>query len=146
MDTQTNSEDNLPLALTIPRTPVPEAHNPDKGSRSMKKLVSGGKYYRRPANTKNWEPYFNLVKEDVIGSSEHTILLDNGHVLEKSDLAYKGKLLPGPRKIVVNQSTIGHNLTIPSSLAGKGKLFTPKKTVGKDQTQLNQGISRADRR
>ena len=112
----------------------------------MKKLVSGGKYYRRAANRKNGEPYFNLVKEDVIDSSEHAISLDNGHVLQKSDLAYKAKLLPSPRKIVVNQSTIGHNPTIPSSLAGKRKLSTPKKIIGKDQTQLNQGISRADRR
>ena len=62
--------------------------NPDKGSRSIKKLVFGGKYYRGAANIKNGEPYFILVKQDVIDSSEHTITLDNGHILRKSYISY----------------------------------------------------------
>ena len=147
MGTQSDFEDNIPLALTIPRTPVPEVHNPGKDSRSTKKLVlvSGRKYYRRAANRKNGETYFNLVKDDIIDSSELTITFDNGNILRKSDQAYKGKLLPGRRKIVVNQSPISHNLTIPLSLAGKRNPSPPKKTTGTDQFQLMQGNSRTDR-
>ena len=66
MGTQSDSKDNLPLALKTPWTPVPEVHNPGKGSRSTKNLVSGGTYYTRAAIRKNGEPYFNLVKEDII--------------------------------------------------------------------------------
>ena len=34
----------------------------------------------------------------MIDSSDHTITLDNGHILQKSDLAIKGKLFPSPKK------------------------------------------------
>ena len=139
MDTQSDPEKNLPLALTIPSTPVPEVHIPGKGA-----LVSGGKYYRTATTIKNRALYFNLVKEDIIDSSEHTITLDKGHILRKSDLAFKGKLLPGPRKIAVYQSPIGHNITLHSSLAGKRKLSPPKKTKVTDHSQPRQGTSRAD--
>ena len=77
------------------------------------------------SNRKNRDPYFNLVKKDIIDSSEHTVTIDNGHVLRKSDLAIKGKILPGPKKIIVNQTPTGHN--IHTHLAGKRKLSPPKK-------------------
>ena len=58
----------------------------------------GGNLYRKVFNRKNRDPYFNQVEKDIIDSSEHTITLDNGHVLRKSDLAIKRKILPGPKK------------------------------------------------
>ena len=79
----------------------------------------GGNLYRGVSNRKNRDPYFNLVKKDIIDSSENTITLDNGHVLIKSDLAIKGKILPGPKKIIVNQTPTGHKPHTHSSLAGK---------------------------
>ena len=60
----------------------------------MNKLFSRGKYFRRAASRKNGEPCLNIVKKDVIDSSEHTITFENGQILRKLDLAYKGKLLP----------------------------------------------------
>ena len=105
-----------------------------------KGLVSGGKCYIRAANRKNVEPYFNLVKDDVIDSSEHTITLDKHLILLKSDLAFKGNFPPGPKKTATNQPPIGHNLIVPSSLAGKRKQSPPKKTFGRDQTQLKRAF------
>ena len=99
----------------------------------------GGNLYRKVSNRKNRDPYFNLVKKDIIDSSEHTITLDNGHVLRKSDLAIKGKILPGPRKIIVNQTPTGHKLDTHSSLAGKRKLSPPKKAVSTLAGHSGQG-------
>ena len=58
-------------------------------------------------------------------------------------MAIKGKLLPGPKKISVNQPSIGHNSHVRSSLAGKSKLSPPKKTIVTDNLQLRQGTSGA---
>ena len=129
----------MPLAQTITSATIPEGHKQSRGSATKKKLVAGGKLYRRATNRKNEEPYFNLVKKDIIDSSDHTIPLDNDHNLRKSDLAIKGKLLPGPNKIVVNQPSIGHKSNFHSSLAGKRKLSPPKKT----SPQPRQGTSGA---
>ena len=101
-----------------------------------------GNLYRKVSNRKNRDPYFNLVKKDIIDSSEHTITLDNGHVLRKSDLAIKRKILPGPKKIIVNQTPTGHKLHTHSSLAGKMKLSPPKKAVPKPAGHSVQGTSR----
>ena len=102
----------------------------------------GGNLYRKVSNRKNKDPYFNLVKKDIIDSSEHTITLDNGHVLCKSDLAIKGKILPGPKKLIVNQTPTGHKLHTHSSLAGKRKLSPPKKAVSTPAGHSGQGTSR----
>ena len=136
--------DNLPLDQTIPSAHAPEVHNLSKVPRDTTKPVSGGKYYRRATNRKNWEPHFNLAKEDIIDSSEHTITLDSGHILRKTDLAFKGKLLPGPKKMVVNQSSIGQNTTLHSSLARKKKLSPLKKFMVTDHSELRQGSSGSD--
>ena len=58
----------------------------------------GGNLYRKVSNRKNRDLYFNLVKKDIIDSSEHTITFDNGLVLRKSDLAIKGKYSQGLKK------------------------------------------------
>ena len=70
----------------------------------------GGNLYKKVSNWKNRDPCFNLVKRDIIDTSEHTITLDNVHVLRKSGLAIKGKILRGPKKIIVNQTPTGHKL------------------------------------
>ena len=104
----------------------------------------GGNLYRKVSNRKNRDPYFNLVKKDIIDSSEHTVTLDNGHVLRKSDLAIKGKILPRLKKIIVNQTPIGHNLHTHSSIAGKRKLSPPKKAGSTPAGHSSQGTPRMD--
>ena len=142
-DRPSGPEDNLPLAQKIPSATTPEGHKQSRESDTKKKLVAGDNLYRRATNRKNGEPYFNLVKKDIIDSSNHTITLDNGHLSRKSDLATKGKLLPSPNKIVVNQPSIGHKSHFHSSLAGKRKLSPPKKTLVMVTPQPRQGTSGA---
>ena len=133
LDEEKNSlsdpEGNLPLARTITTNSTAEGNQQYPGSLSKRKSVMGGNLYRRVTYRKNRDPYFNLVKKDIIDSSEHTITLDNGHILRKSDLANKGKILLGHNKIVVTQTPTGHRLHSHSSLAGKRKLSPPKKSV-----------------
>ena len=99
----------------------------------------GGNFIRKVSNRKKSDPYFNLVKKDIIDSSEHTITLDNGHVLRKSDLAIIAKILPGPKKIIVNQTPTGHKRHTYSSLAGKRKLSPPKKALSTPSGHSGQG-------
>ena len=90
-DSPLDPEDNLPLARSVTTNANPEDNRQALGSLSKRKAVMGGNLYRKVTNRKNRDPYFSLVKKDIIDSSEHTITLDNGHVLRKSDLAIKGK-------------------------------------------------------
>ena len=141
-DSTSDSEDNLPLSRTVTLNTTPDDINQTSKPLAKRKSVMGGNLYRKVSNKKNREPYFNLVKKDIIDSSEHTITLDNGHVLRKSDLAIKGKILPGPKKIIVNQKPTGHKLHTHSSLAGKRKLSPPKKAVSTPAGHSGQGTSR----
>ena len=128
-DSTSDPEDNVPLSRTVTLNKNPDDIKQASEPLAKRKAVMGGNLYRKVSNSKNRYPYFNLVKKDIIDSSEHTLTLDNGHVLCKSDLAIKGKILPGPKKIIVNQTPTGHKLHTHSSLAGKRKLSPPKKAL-----------------
>ena len=128
-DSTSDPEDNLPLSRTVTLNTTPDDINQTSEPLAKSNTVMGGNLYRKVSNRKNRDPYFNLVKKDIIDSSEHTITLDNGHVLRKSDLAIKGKKLPGPKKVIVNQTPTWHKLHTHSSSAGKRKLSPPKKAV-----------------
>ena len=144
-DSPSDTEDSLPLAQTLPSTHMTEVRKQSRCLFTSNKVVAGGKLCRRATDRKNEELYFNLVKKDIIDSSDHTITLNNGHILRKSDLAFKGKLLPGPTKIRLNQPSIGHKLYVLSSLAGKRKLSPSKKMLSTGTTQLRQSTSGAGR-
>ena len=141
-DSPSDPEDNLPLAQTIPSTTTPEGHKQSRGSTTKKKLVAGGKLYRSATNKKNGEPYFNLVKKDIIDSSDQTITLENGHILRKSDLAIKRKLLPGLKNR--GEPTIHRaQVTPPLEFSRKEKAFSPKKISVTFSPQPRQGTSGA---
>ena len=95
-DSTSDPEDNLPLSSTVTLNTNADDNKQASEPLAKRKAVMGGNLYRKVSNKR--KPYFNLVKKDIIDSSEHNITLDNGHVLRKSDLAIKGKILPGPRK------------------------------------------------
>ena len=141
-DSTSDPEENMPLSRTFNLHTTPDVTIRSSEPLAKRKAVMGGNLYNKVSNRKNRDPYFNLVKNDIIDSSEHTVTLDNGHVLRKSDLAIKGKILPGPKKIIVNQTPIGHNLHTDSSLAGKRKLSPPKKAVSTPAGHSGQGTSR----
>ena len=142
-DSTSDPKDNLPLSRTATLNTNPDGIIQTSEPLAKRKAVMGGNLYRKVSNRKNRDPYFNLVKKDIIDSSEHTITLDNGHVLRKSDLAIKGKILPEPKKIIVNQTSTGHKHHTHSSLAGKKKLSPPKKDVSTPSGHSGQGTSRA---
>ena len=97
-DSTSDPEDNLPLSRTFTLNTNPDNNKQASEPLAKRKSVMGGNLYRKVPNRKNRDPYFILVKKDIIDSSEHTITLDNGQVLRKSDLAIKGKKLPGAKK------------------------------------------------
>ena len=136
-------EDNIPLAQTILSPTKPESHKQPRGSDTKKKLVAGGKLYRTAINRKTGKTYFNLINKDIIDFPDHKITLDNGHILRKSDLAIKVKLLPGPKNIMVNQPPIVHKSHSHSSLAGNRKLSPSKKTLVTATAQPRQSTSGA---
>ena len=142
-DRTSKPEDNLPLSRTVTLNTNSDDNKQASEPLAKRKAVMGGNLYRKVSNRKKRDPYFNLVNKDIIESSEHTITLDNGQVLCKSDLAIKGKILPGPKKIIVNQTPTGHKLHTHSSLAGKRKLSLPKKAVSTPSGRSGQGTSRA---
>ena len=144
-DNTSDPEDNLPLSRTVTTNTNADHIKQAPEPLSKRKAVMRGNLYRKVSNRKNRDPYFNLVKRDIIDTSEHTITLDSGHVLRKSDLAIKGKILPGPKKIVVNQTPTGHKLHTHSNLAGKRKLSPPKKAVTTPSGQSRQGTSGANK-
>ena len=126
-DSMSDPEDNLPLSRTATSNTNPDDIIQTSEPLAKRKAVMGGNLYRKVSNGKNRDPYFNLVKKDIIDFSEHTITLDNGHILRKSDLAIKGKILPGPKKIIVNQTPTGLKPHTHSSLAGKGSSHHQRK-------------------
>ena len=142
-DSTSDPEDNLPLSRTATLNTNPDDIKQALEPLAKRKAVMGGNLYRKVSNRKNRDPYFNLVKKDIIDSSEHTLTLDNGHVLRKSDLAIKGKILPGPKKIIVNQTPTGHRPHNHSSLSGKRKLSPAKKVVSTPSGHSARGTSRA---
>ena len=143
-DSTSDPEENMPLARIFSLHTTPGVTIRTSEPLAKRKAVMGGNLYRKVSNTKNRDPYFNLVKKDIIDSSEHTVTLDNGLVLRKSDLAIKGKILPGPKKIIVNQTPTGHNIHTHSSLAGKRKFSPPKKAGSTPAGHSSQGTPRTD--
>ena len=137
-DSTSDPEENLPLARTFSLRTTPDDTTRTLDPLGKRKAVTGGNLYRKASNRKNGDPYFNLVKKDIIDSSEHTVTLDNGHVLRKSDLAIKGKILPGPKKIIVNRTILN------SSLAGKRKLSPPKNAGSISAGHSRQGTPRTE--
>ena len=97
-DSTSDPEENMPFARTFSLHTTPDVTIRTADPLAKRKAVMGGDLYRKVTNRKNRDPYFNLVKKDIIDSSEHTVTFDNGHVLRKSDLAIKGKILQGPKR------------------------------------------------
>ena len=125
MNFSSESEANNPLAKFLSgnrTTPIPIAQ---RRQSSHMKIIN----FKKNTNRKNGDPYFNPVKEAIVGSRYYTVTLKNGHILRKLDLAIKGKILPGLSKILVNQKPRStDSINIPS-LAGKRKMSPTKKKI-----------------
>ena len=140
MDLSSDSEANIPLAKISSgnrKIPIPTAQLRQS---SQMKLTTQGILFRKFKNRKNGDPYFNPVNEPIVDSSDHTVTLENGHSLRKLHLAIKGKLFPGPPKILVNPPPRGMYSVTNTSLAGQRKITPPKKTTReKSQKRMTFG-------
>ena len=84
---------------------------------TLAKWNTGGNLFRKNTNRTNGEPYFNPVKEAIVDSSDHTVTLENGLILRKSDQAIERKRLPSPSKILVNTHPNNNDSSCFPSLA-----------------------------
>ena len=53
-DSPSDLEDSLPLAQTFSSTPTTEGRKQSRGLNTSRKVVAGGKLYRRATNKKKW--------------------------------------------------------------------------------------------
>ena len=80
----------------------------------------GGNWFRRTVNRREGEPYFKPLGGKPLSDKKHTVTLDNGYVIRKSDLAFN-KIQPAAPRARPN-SLINNN-----DLAGKRKRNSPSK-------------------
>ena len=73
-DSTSDPEENILLARTFSLQTTTDVTIRTSDPLAKRKAVMGGNLYRKVTNRKNRDPYFNLVKKDIIVSSEHTVL------------------------------------------------------------------------
>ena len=83
----------------------------------------GGNWFRRSVNRREGEPYFKPLGGKPLSDTKHTVTLDNGHVIRKSDLAFNKTQPSVPSKF----SAVPNPLINNHDLAGKRKRNSPLK-------------------
>ena len=76
-----------------------------------------GNWFKRTVNRREGEPYFKTLGGKPLSDTKHTVTLDNGHVIRKSDLAFN-KIQPSAP---VTFSTIPNSLINNNDLGSKRK-------------------------
>ena len=106
-----------------------ESDPADKADRNLQRaplanpFSQGGNWFRRTVNRREGEPYFKLLGGKPLSDTKHTVTLDNGHVIRKSDLAFNKIQLSAPTTF----SAIPNSLINNNDLAGKRKRNSPSK-------------------
>ena len=83
----------------------------------------GGNWFRRTVNRREGEPYFKHLGGKLLSDTKHTVTLDNGHVIRKSELAFKKIKPAAPRTFSARPNLLINN----DDLAGKRKRNFPSK-------------------
>ena len=71
-----------------------ESDPSDKTGRNLqraplsKPFSQGGNWFTKKVNRREGEPYFKPLGGKPLSDTKHTVTLDNGHVIRKSDLAF----------------------------------------------------------
>ena len=71
-----------------------ESDPADKVDRNLQRtplsnpFSQGGNWFRKTVNRREGEPYFKPVGSKPLSDTKHTVTLDSGHVIRKSDLAF----------------------------------------------------------
>ena len=106
-----------------------ESDPSDKADRNLQRaplsspFSQGGNWFRKTVNRREGEPYFKPLGGKPLSDTKHTVTLDNGHVIRKSDLAFNKTQPSVPRKL----SAVSKPLIINHDLAGKRKRNSPSK-------------------
>ena len=83
----------------------------------------GGNWFRKTVHRREGEPYFKPLGSKPLSDTKHTVTLDNGHVIRKSDLAFN-KIQPAAPKTF---SARPNSLINSNDSAGKRKRNSPSK-------------------
>ena len=81
-----------------------------------------GNWFRKTVNRRG-EPYFKPLVGKPLSDTKHTVTLDNGHVLRKSNLAFNKNQQSAPSKF----SAVPNSINNTHDLAGKRKRNSPLK-------------------
>ena len=71
-----------------------ESDSSDKVDRNLQRaplsnpFSQGGNWFRGTVNRREGEPYFKPLGGKPLSDTKHTVTLDNGDVIRKSDLAF----------------------------------------------------------
>ena len=108
---------------------VYESDPSDKLDRNLQRaplsnpFSQGGNWFRKTVNRREGEPYFKPLGGKPLSDTKHTVTLDNGHELRKSDLAFN-KIQPlAPSKF----SAVPNSIINSNDLAEKRKRNSPLK-------------------
>ena len=106
-----------------------ESDPADKVDRNLQRaplsnpFSQGGNWFRRTVNRREDEPYFKPLGSKPLSDTKHTVILDNGHVIRKSDLAFNKIQPAAPRTFLARPNSLINN----NDLAGKRKRNSPSK-------------------
>ena len=91
----------------------------------------GGNWFRKTVNRREGEPYCKSLGRKPLSDTKHTVTLDNGHVIRKSDLVFNKIQPSAPSKF----SAVPNSLNNSQDLAGKRKRNSPLK-----RPDSNEGV------
>ena len=106
-----------------------ESDPSDKADRNLQRaplsnpFSQGGNWFSKTVNRREGEPYFKPLGRKPLSDTKHTVTLDNGHMIRKSDLAFNKTQPSVPSKF----SAVPNPLINHHDLAGKRKRNSPSK-------------------
>ena len=100
-----------------------ESDPADKVDRNLQRaplsnpFSQGGNWFRKTSNRGEGEPYFKPLGSKPLSDTRHTVTLDNGHVIRKSDLAFNKTQPAAPMTFSARPKALINS----NDLAGKRK-------------------------
>ena len=104
-----------------------ESDPADKVDRNLQRaplsnpFSQGGNWFRKTVNRREGEPYFKPLGSKPLSDTKHTVTLDKGHVIRKSDLAFNKIQPAAPKTFSARPNSLINN----NDSAGKRKRNSP---------------------
>ena len=108
----------------------------------------GDKWFRKRINRTEGKPYFKPLGGKPLSDTKHTVTLDNGLVLRKSDLAFNKNQPSAPSKFsaVPNSINNSHDLAVSRATKGNSPLKRPDSNEGGPSTSYKPTGEKAMKR